>query len=80
MIGKGVQELLALAAGAYTGFRGIKHVVVFLLSTGYHPLTGYNPQLYLAGMKARASSLASDLPNRDITLGTCGINTQLLIG
>ena len=40
MICKGAQELLALAAGAYTGFRGIKHVVVFLLSTGYHPLTG----------------------------------------
>lgn len=40
MIGKGANEPLAQTAGGYRGFRSIKHVVVFLLSTGCRPLTG----------------------------------------
>lgn len=40
MIFKGAHEQLAQTAGAYPGFRSIKQVVVFLLSTGCYPLAG----------------------------------------
>ena len=40
MIFKGAHELLAQMAGSYPGFRSIKQVIAFLLSTGCYPLAG----------------------------------------